>query len=137
MKRLFWVTLCLLLFLPLAGCKGMNNKAVIFFSDKKIDIDFTPERDKTVFAPGQKIYFVLYTQEPFTTDMMRVQVLKLEQKSSIYTPSLVQGRDIEIDMSMPYFTDSLVLYSTGYYLLRVFSKDRLLTPIAESDFKVE
>lgn len=129
--------LCFLSFVPLYGCVDTKSKAVIFFSDKKIDIDFTPERDKTVFAPGRKIYFVLYTQEPFTADMMRVQVLKLEQKSSIYTPSLAHARDIEIDMSKPYFTDSLVLYSAGYYLLRVFSKDRLLTPIAEGDFKVE
>jgi len=133
MKR--YLVLLVSLIVLLSGCN--LEKAFILFSSDPITVDtFSLDKRKVSFLTEQRIYFVLYNPKPFTSSVLRLQILKLDRKTPYYEMSIVQGRDIEIDASKDYATDYFCLHQEGYYILRLFSKDKLEKPIAEAYFEV-
>lgn len=133
-KLIILLAMCVMVF-----CTSCDrSKPVLLFSPSEIEYGHFGFQDaKTDFDAGKKIYFVVYNPKPFTSDIMRLQTLKLDLKAPSYGITLVQGRDIEIDKSMPYFTGSFVVYAPGYYMLRVFSRDNFNLPLVESGFNVK
>jgi hypothetical protein len=134
MKKFF--VLILLTITLLTGCKK-QDKALIFFSSNSISAEtFSIDKAEQFFTAGKKINFVLLNPKPFTSPILRLQVLKVNDKLAVYGYSIEHARDVEIDMSKHYAINSFVLYREGYYILRIFSKDALNEPIAEADFRV-
>lgn len=119
----------------LCGC-DREERAMIFFSSKPITQEFTFDKAENNFELKNKIYFVLYNPKPYTCNVVKLQVLKSEDKSSVFVSTIAQAREIEIDPDNPYILNSFVLYSEGNYWLRVFSRDNLEVPIAEANFRV-
>lgn len=137
MRRiLFLLTICAVLTILLYGCD--KEKALIFFSSKPITQNsFTVDKAEVNFYPGQRIYFVLLNPKPFTSNAVRLQILKIDHKPPFYAFSIAQTRDMEIDTAVQYATDYFCLHKDGYYILRIFSMDNLSKPLAEADFKVD
>lgn len=119
----------------LCGCN--REKAAILFSSEPITKEFTLDKAGNQFKIGQKIYFVLYNPKPYTGNVLKIQVLKADDKMTVFVPTIAHAREIEINPDNPYVVNNFVLHSAGNYWLRVFSRDNLEAPIAEANFKVD
>ena len=94
MKNYF--LLCTLLIFLLCGCD--RQKAAVFVSSKPIDAqNFEVSNMRSLFKPGQKIYYILLNPKPFLSSKIRLQILKVDYKGSFFGVNLIRGRDIEID----------------------------------------
>lgn len=120
--------------LLLSGCD--KNKAGILFSSSPITKSFSIYDAKVEFDKDQKIYFVFYNPKSFTTNQLRLQVIKIDQKWPAESLSIEYGQDININASNHFVLDYFVIHNTGYYVLRIFSPDNYKHPLIESDFKV-
>lgn len=132
-------TLLLVLFLTTLFLSGYKkDKALVFFSHSPISMDsFTIDKTSVSFQEGQRIHFVLFNPKPFTSSILRVQILKIDRKAPAYGVSISQAKDIEIDQNENYVTDYFCLHQEGYYYLRIFSSDKMKKPLAEADFQVD
>lgn len=88
------------------------------------------------FPANYPIYFGVYSKEPFNTNEGRIQILKKDPKSTAFGYSLEHGRDIELNPAQNYTTGAFTLYSEGFYLMRIFSKNNPNIPIAQNTFWV-
>lgn len=112
-----------------------HDDSVLFFSPKPITKEsFCPDQVQNTFDKGQLIYYCIYSKEPFKTNEGRIQIFKKDPNTQLYGFSLVQGLDISLNPAKNYYTGAFTLYSDGYYLLRVFSKNRPNDPIAQNSF---
>lgn len=120
----------------LSGCN--KEKALIFYRSKPIVWgEFTVNDAELHFNREKRIYFILYNPKPFTTNILRLQILKIERKYQSQSIKIIYGKDIGINPSKPYVTDYFVLQQSGYYRLRIFSPDKYYVPLAEADFHVD
>lgn len=137
MKKLILLLVFIITFTFISGCDKKEN-AYIYFSSGPINKDsFSVSKAQTDFMAGQRINFVIFTPEPFNTNKIRLQFLKIDQKSSplnIFT--VAQVRDIQVDPDKNYVVNNVYLYLEGYYILRVFKKSDWKKPFAQADFKV-
>jgi len=134
MKNYF--LLCTLLIFLLCGCD--RQKAAIFVSSKPIDAqNFEVSNMRSLFKPGQKIYYILLNPKPFLSSKIRLQILKVDYKGSFFGVNLIRGRDIEIDKQKQYITGDFVIHQNGYYALRIFANDIYECPLAETHFQVD
>ena len=134
MKK-YLLLLLLIASLSFSGCN--RDKALIFFSTKPITVEtFTIDKVATEFFEGEKIYFALFNPKPFTSNALRLQALKIDRKAPYYGYAMAHGRDIEIDQTLNYATDYFCIHQEGYYILRIFSMDKLKKPIAEAEFEI-
>ncbi|MDD3149853.1 MAG: hypothetical protein PHV68_03385 [Candidatus Gastranaerophilales bacterium] len=117
----------------ITGCKN-KERSQILFSSQPISASAPAE---TAFSTGEQINFILINPKEFTSNILRLQVLKLSDKVDRYGFSLAHGRDVEIDINKHYMIESLYFHEKGRYLLRIFSSDNYKTPLAEGDFLVE
>lgn len=112
-----------------------HDNACLFFSPRPITREsFSPSQVQNTFAEGQLIHYCIYTKEPFKTNEGRMQILKKDPNTQIYGFSLVQGKDILLNPAKNYYTGSFTLYTDGYYLLRIFSKNSPNEPLAQNSF---
>jgi len=133
MKNIFILLSCLIILL--SGCD--KEKPVIFFSREPFNLSFMKYNNfKTLFQEGDRVYFFLYNPKPFGSNMMRLQILKLDRKAPFFGISLAMSRDVEIDKSLNYYTDYFCLHKQGSYVLRIFSMDRLDKPVSQAEFEV-
>lgn len=130
-----WLLLVILVF-TLTGCD--KNKNYVFFSSKPITSQtFSFNQSEKVFESGQKINLVFVTQNPFNSNKIRLQVLKVKENVQVYGYTLESARDIEIDVTKNYFISNFYIHSTGYYILRVFSHSDMEKPLSETDFWIK
>ena len=119
------------------GCEFAleHENAIIFFSQRPITKEsFDPSMVRNTFDQGQLIHFCLYSKTPFNSNEGRIQILKKDPNTQLYGYSLVQGKDILLNPTKQYYTDSFTLYSEGYYLIRIFSKNKPKEPLAQTAF---
>lgn len=130
-------TILLLLIFSLclfSGCAKKEN-AMILFSSNTIDRNFDLSKNETVFTTAQRINFVLLNPNPFTSDILRLQILISNIKTGSFL-DIAQARDIEIDPNKHYAMGSFCVYRDGKYIVRIFSKDDLDVPLAEANIWV-
>ncbi len=133
MKKALILSAVFFLLMPfLSGCD--KEKPSIFLSSRPITVQtFYPEK---VFELGEPINFAVLSPEEFTSSRARVQVVKLNEKVSMYGYKLSHARDIGIDTSKKFFIDSLTLHEKGHYVIRIFCNENLKIPLVETFFKV-
>ncbi|MDD3012111.1 MAG: hypothetical protein PHC34_00210 [Candidatus Gastranaerophilales bacterium] len=134
MKKVILIICSLLLLI--SGCD--KEKSAIFFSSSTITPEnFSIENCQNTFQVGQRINFLLYNPKPLTNNIIKLQVVKLESNGFASGYSIAYARDIEIDTRMNYATDCFYLHKEGNYVLRIFSRNDFLTPVAEQIFTVK
>ena len=133
-KIIFIIFLSTIIF---CGCEFAldNENAAIFFSPIAITKENAdPSMAQNTFDIGQPIFFCIYSKTPFNSNEGRLQILKKDHISQMYGYSVVYGKDILLNPAQNYYTDSFTIYSEGYYLLRIFSKNNPNEPLAQNTF---
>jgi len=123
--------------MTLSAC---NKKAALFMSAEPINANnISVVQEKPTFAIRQKIYFLLASKNPIECPVLRLQILKLENKYGypISKIDIAYAIDFERGSNEHIASDYFVLQESGDYFIRIFSLQNLRTPIAEADFKVE
>jgi hypothetical protein len=135
MKKL--TLLILLSTIIFCGCEFSLDyeNAVIFFSPRPISKEtFDPEQVQNTFEQGQTIYYGIYSKEPFKANEGRMQILRKDPNTQLYGYAMVLGKDILLSPEKNYYTDSFTIFTEGYYLMRVFSKNNPDVPLAQKTF---
>lgn len=125
--------LCLTLFTATACTR---DKAGILFNTKPITekniYDYS-----TNFPVGSRIYYVILMPKKVESRYIYIQVVKKNNDYGRLGYKLMQTRNIRLkDEEVNYFTDYLVLNESGYYFMKVYSKDRPQKVLAAAEFYV-
>lgn len=125
--------------LLLSGCCILppRGNTLILLSSKPPSLhSFIQAKPEKKFHKGQKIFFAVYAKNGFPSEQTRIQILKKNDKACQYGYSLEHARDIQIDLSQKYFTNSFHIYNKGAYLFRIFTVKNKGKPLAQTFFKV-
>lgn len=123
----------------LSGCA--KKTSMILFNQYPI----TKENllsNSSEFIQGKRFYYIFVTERPLDSSMIRVRILKREEKANFTASKLVYSNDFkpsrnQIQEQIYYYTDYLVLEETGYYCMQIYSTDLLNSPLAVADFKIK
>ena len=88
------------------------------------------------FKTGQRIYYAIIKQKDFKDDVIRVQIMKKNDKIETLGYSIVWAKDIEIDPSKRYYSNYFTISKGGLYLMRIFELRRTDKALAAYDFWV-
>ena len=133
-KRFVNTVLIISLSFTLSGCKP---DAMILFNSCPI----TKENllnNATEFTAGKKFYYIFINQTPLKTNMIRVRLLKREEKAHYEINKLVYSNDFRLNKDQVYYyNDYLVLYEAGHYYMVIYARDSLDRPLASADFRIK
>lgn len=135
MKKIFLLVFLCIFFI--SGCDFAleHDDSILIFSESPLTKKtLSAEIVQNTFNEGQLINYGFYSKEPFNTNEGRVQILKKDPNTQIYGFSLEQSFDICLKPDKNYYTGSFTVYSHGYYLMRVFTKNSPNSPIAQRTF---
>jgi len=133
-KKSILLSLILLVLLGLSGCK--KDDAVILFNHLPITKETILNNSKE-FLPGGRIYYIVLVKKPLKSDMIRVQVLKQDEKAYVGGVKITYAEDFRLYKDQVYYyNDYVVIYEAGRYIMQIFSKDNMEYPLAISDFYV-
>lgn len=133
-KRFFiFFILCFSLFF--SGCD--KPKTIILFNKNPI----TKENflnNSTEFPVETKIYYLFITEKPLNTNMIRVRIVKRDEKAGNQLTSLVYSNDFRMFKDqIYYYNDYIVINATGCYCMQIYSTTALDKPLAVADFRVK
>lgn len=132
MKKLL-TFLFLIMFLS-CGCS--QDKAGILFNRYPITEQTIYNHTKT-FSEGQRIYYVVLMPKKVESRYLYIQVVQKDNEYGQLGYNLIWTKDVRLkDEEVNYFTDYLVLYRKGHYVMQVYSKDNPHKVLAESQFFV-
>lgn len=118
-KIIFLIILSTIIF---CGCEFATDyeNAVIFFSSKPIIIEsFKPNMIENDFETGQPIYVCIYSKNPFNINEALIQIFKKNLNTKTYGYCLFQTKEILLNPTKNYYTDSFTIYTEGCYLINV------------------
>jgi len=125
------IILILLMVMLTSGC----TKAFILMKS----VPITPQNAENYeqrFKTGQRIYYAIIKQKDFKDDVIRVQIMKKNDKIETLGYSIVWAKDIEIDPSKRYYSNYFTISKGGLYLMRIFELRRTDKALAAYDFWV-
>lgn len=134
MKKLIYLFSIVLILVTASACT--RDKAGILFNKQPITekniYDYS-----TIFPRGSRIYYVILMPQKVESRYMYIQVVKKDNDYGRLGYKLVQTRNIRLkDEEVHYFTDYLVLNESGYYFMKVYSKDKPQKVLAAAEFYV-
>jgi len=133
-KKSILFSLILVVLLGLTGCT--NYKAVILFNHLPITKETILNNSKE-FTLGRKVYYILLVKKPLQSDIIRVQILKKDEKTDLAGVKIYYADDFKLYKDQVYYyNDYVVIREAGYYIMQIFSKDDMEQPLAVSDFYV-
>ena len=114
-----------------SGCN--KNKPFAILSREPIREETQFER---IFPENTRIYYAVVSPKGFKNNVLRVQIIKKDEKSEFWGYAYHRSEDYQIKNPY-YFTNYIVLSQSGQYFLRVFEKHNLNTPIVHEGFWVK
>ena len=120
-----------------AGFLGWKKEtAQIFFSTSPF-VGGDEKFSQTDFQKGEKIFYLIKNPKGFTDDVIRIQILKKNDKSLAggYTFSFTE--DIEVEVGSKFFADEFQLYEKGIYYMQVTEFSNDTKPIAFGIFGIK
>ncbi len=134
MKKLILTFLVIFLMLTTTGC--VRDRASILFNKYPIT-EKNIYDNSTVFQANSRIYYLILMPEKVESRYLYIQIIKKDNKYGQFGYNLVQTRNIRLkDEEINYFTDYFVLSESGYYFMRVYSKDNPHKVLASAEFYV-
>ena len=118
----FLLLFCMNFFLPVLG----REKSVIVFNKFPISEDTIVSSSNTnIFSPGERIYYLVTLPKKLQKQMLLIQILKVgSSPDERLGYELVWGKRVKVrDEQTHYFSDYVVLNSTGAYAMRIYSRD--------------
>lgn len=135
-KRLFYFILLICITFSITACKS-KQKAIILFNQAPItNENFLSNSSK--FIAGKRIYYIFITEKPLDVDMIRIRVLKRDEKGEMTPTKVVFSEDFKLqkEHQQYYYNDYLVIQDAGYYCMTIYSTMALNRPLAVGDFQV-
>ena len=123
MKKIFLSLIIFSLVLFIIGCKDTTPR--IFLSTKPIMKETFIPMDE--FKANDTINFVLISPKGFTSETVRLQLIKKNKLSPIYGDTLELGKDFNVENEY-YLTGAFTVYSSGRYELRFYDSDGTIKP---------
>lgn len=118
----------------LSGCN--KNKPVLLFNSNPITKQ-TVGNYSNVFESGQKIYYVILNKKGFKNDIIRIQVVKKEEKAESWGYAINYSKDVKVDQSKNYYIDYFVINREGSYFMQAFYLDNFDTAFVRNPFTVK
>ena len=117
----------------LCGCD--NQQSYILFN-KHPFTEETMTSSTNVFAPNERIYYLVTTPKPVESQRLLIQVVKLGANERLGY-ELVWSKQVKIrDEQIYYYTNYFVFSEKGAYSVRVYSKDNPTKILSSNDFYV-
>lgn len=133
MKR--FLTFIILCIIALFTCACNKKESYVLFNKHPFTKD-TMTSGTNVFAPGEKIYYLITTPKPVESKRLLIQVVKLGKNERLGY-DLVWGKQVKIrDEQIYYYTDYFVFNETGAYTVKVYSKDEPTKILTTNDFYI-
>ena len=114
----------------------IKAKPYVLLSSGTISTDAT-KRMERVFVAGQRINYALVAPDGFKKPGVRLQISKQDDKTSNWGYSIIQTRDIYLDLSQKAYRDYLYLQRPGRYYIQFFYLSNKDYPFARSEFLVQ
>ena len=114
----------------------IKAKPYVLLSSGTISTDAT-KRMERVFVAGQRINYALVAPDGFKKPGVRLQISKQDDKTSNWGYSIIQTRDIYLDLSQKAYRDYLYLQRPGRYYIQFFYLSNKNYPFARSEFWVQ
>lgn len=133
--------ICFLLFLSVgvvfSGCSAPKQKNLILFNKEPITKENLLQ-NSSQFDINKRIYYVFMTEDKIESPMIRVQIMKREEKADFVMSKLAYSNDFRLYKDqIYYYNDYIVMHEAGYYCMVVYAKNRLDRPLASADFQVK
>jgi len=133
-KKFIYLILFAFISLGLCGCDKPTS--MILFNKYPI----TKENlltNASEFVAGKRIYYIFISERPLQTDMVRIQVIKREEKANMALGKIVYSNDFRLSKDQVfYYTDYLVIHEAGYYCMAVYDRNDMERPFTVGDFRV-
>lgn len=132
MKKILLFGLMFLTFF-LCGCD--KERTIVVLNAKPITKANVFEVQQA-FNVNQKIHYAVLAPKGFKDKVIRVQIVKKDEKTQHWGYQIAESQDKYIDSKKKFYIDYFVAHEKGYFLIRVYELKNLDTPIARSDFWV-
>lgn len=137
MKRFVFLILLFSFVLCLSGCTANKSKNVILFNKEPITKE-NLTNNSILFDSNKKIYYIFISEKKIESKIIRVRVLKREEKVNLMISGVIYSNDFRLYKDQVYYyNDYLVIHDPGYYCMVVYGIDRLDKPLAMADFRVK
>ena len=121
MKKIILLIFTLFIAVFTVSCTG--GKSGILFNSNKITMDNAFDYS-TVFAPNQRIYYLVFTPKKIATKKIEIQIIKKDNKDERLGYKLYWSRTAVMKTDQIYYYDDYVVISEpGAYVMQVYSKD--------------
>lgn len=135
MKSLRIIIFLLVTVLLLSGCS--TKRAGILFNKHPITeqtiYDYTD-----ILDVGKRIYYVIVMPKKVESRYINIQIIKKDNKYGRLGYDLIMTRSIRLkDEEVNYYTDYFVINQTGYYIMKVYSKDNPRNVLVSAEFYVQ
>ena len=124
-------------------CACDTEKAQILFNKQPFRQD-TMMSGTNVFKSGERIYYLITLPHSVESKRLLIQVVKTGGKTLTGDSAdrlgydLVWGKHVKLkDEQIYYYTDYLVFYETGAYIMTVYSRDNPTKILTSSQFYVK
>lgn len=134
-KKIFYLILFVGLAIGFCGCDRSTN--MILFNKEPITKD-NLLNNSSEFVAGKRIYYIFITEKPLNTNMVRIIILKREEKINYMATKIVYSNDFRLYKDqIYYYNDYIVMHEVGYYCMAIYDKNNMEKPIAIADFRVK
>lgn len=134
MKKLFLI----LLIIPLVFLCSFKKKEKPYaiLSSGTISAEYV-QRAERIFLPHQRINYAIIAPDGFKTPGIRMQLSKVDEKTSNWGFSIVQTNDIYIDMAQKTYQNYIYVQRSGRYVLQFFYLNNKNYPFIHKEFMVK
>jgi len=130
------ISLILFIGLAFALCGCSKQTSIILFNKFPITKD-NLLHNSSEFVAGKRIYYIFITQKPLKTDMVRIMVLKRDEKANFEPGKIVYSNDFRLNKDqIYYYNDYIVIHEAGTYCMAVYNKNSMERPLMIGDFRV-
>ncbi|MCD7740304.1 MAG: hypothetical protein LUH11_03035 [Candidatus Gastranaerophilales bacterium] len=134
MKKIIIIILILPLFLFCSFKK--KEKPYIILSSGSISLEYV-KRIERGFSANQRINYALVAPDGFKTPGIRLQISKQDEKTSNWGFSIIQSRDLYLDLAQNIYRDYIYIQRPGRYILQFFYLNNKDYPFAHKEFLVQ
>ncbi len=133
MKKLVLI----LLIIPLVFLCSFKKKEKPFaiLSSGTITSEYEVRNERN-FLAQQRINYAIVAPDGFKTPGIRIQLSKVDEKTANWGFSIVQTKDIYIDMAQKTYSDYIYVQRSGRYVLQLFYLNNKDYPFIHKEFWV-
>lgn len=134
MKKIFLILSLLFVIFAASACE--SDKPAILFNHDPITEE-TVMNYSTVFAPGERIYYLVLMPKKVLSRYIYIQVIKKDNSYAQYGYQLIWANTFRLkDEQVNYYNDYVVLNEKGAYIMKVYAKDNPQIPLTQAQFFV-